>query len=65
MVADDRRLDDIAAAFAWVIDAKSPFTFHHSERVADFATAIGRRLGLGGDEVVRLRRAACCTTSAS
>ena len=26
------RLDDIAAAFAWVIDAKSPFTFHHSER---------------------------------
>ena len=57
VAADDRRLDDIATAFAWVIDAKSPFTYHHSERVADFATAIGRRLGLNGYEVVRLRRA--------
>ena len=54
---DDRRLDDIAVAFAWVIDAKSPFTYHHSERVADFATAIGVRLGLDGPATVRLRRA--------
>jgi len=43
---DDRRLDDIAAAFAWVIDAKSPFTYHHSDRVAEYAAGIGRELGL-------------------
>src|SRR5205814_10175919 len=50
--------NDIAVAFAWVIDAKSPFTYHHSERVADFAVAIGRQLGLDEQGVVRLRRAA-------
>lgn len=55
---DDRRLDDIAVAFAWVIDAKSPYTYHHSERVADYATAIGRELGLEPEAGVRLRRAA-------
>ena len=55
---DDRRLNDIAIAFAWVIDAKSPYTYHHSERVADFATAIGRELGLDAQASVRLRRAA-------
>src|SRR5207244_11225401 len=54
---DDGRLNDIAAAFAWVIDAKSPYTYHHSERVADVATAIGRRLGLDEPAVVRIRRA--------
>jgi HD-GYP domain-containing protein (c-di-GMP phosphodiesterase class II) len=55
--ADQRRLDDLAAAFAWVIDAKSPYTYHHSERVADIAAAIGRALGLTPEEGVRLRRA--------
>ncbi|MBI3494224.1 MAG: HD domain-containing protein [Acidobacteria bacterium] len=58
IAADEKRLDDIAAAFAWVIDAKSPFTYHHSERVADFAVGIARTLGLGARETVRLRRAA-------
>lgn len=58
IAADESRLDDIAGAFAWVIDAKSPFTYQHSQRVADFATAIGRLLGLSANEVVRLRRAA-------
>ena len=57
VAADEQRLNDIAAAFAWVIDAKSPFTFHHSERVADFAVAIGRQLGLDEPIIVRLRRA--------
>ncbi|HEX4348524.1 MAG TPA: HD domain-containing phosphohydrolase, partial [Vicinamibacterales bacterium] len=55
--ADEKRLDDIAAAFAWVIDAKSPFTYHHSERVAEYAVAIGRALGLDDRASVRLRRA--------
>ncbi|MBI3401120.1 MAG: HD domain-containing protein [Acidobacteria bacterium] len=58
IAADEKRLDDIAVAFAWVIDAKSPFTYHHSERVADFAVAIARALGLGERETIRLRRAA-------
>jgi putative nucleotidyltransferase with HDIG domain len=58
IAADEKRLDDIAVAFAWVIDAKSPFTYHHSERVADFAVAIARALGLDERETVRLRRAA-------
>ena len=58
IAADEQRLNDIAAAFAWVIDAKSPITYHHPERVADFAVAIGRDLGLSEPAIVRLRRAA-------
>ena len=54
IAADDKRLNDIAEAFAWVIDAKSPFTYHHSERVADFATGIARELGLDEQCVVRV-----------
>jgi putative nucleotidyltransferase with HDIG domain len=56
--ADESRLNDIATAFAWVIDAKSPYTYHHSERVADFAVAIARDIGLDEPAIVRLRRAA-------
>ncbi len=32
--ADESRLDRIAHAFALVVDAKSAFTYHHSDRVA-------------------------------
>lgn len=56
--ADDKRLDDIAMAFAWVIDAKSPYTAQHSERVAEVAVAIGGELGLDATALTRLRRAA-------
>jgi len=55
--ADAKRLDDIAVAFAWVIDAKSPFTYHHSERVAEYAVAIGRALGVDEAGALRLKRA--------
>ena len=44
MTADDARLDRVAEAFALVIDAKSPYTFRHSERVAEIAVAITRQL---------------------
>lgn len=54
---DEERLDQIAAAFAWVVDAKSPFTYHHSERVADIATSIARYIGLSKAECVRIKRA--------
>lgn len=55
---DEQRLDQIASAFAWVVDAKSPFTYRHSERVAEFATAMGEHIGLSKAECVRVKRAA-------
>lgn len=58
IVADDARLDRIADAFALIIDAKSPFTFDHSRRVASFAVGINAQLGERGVDAVRLRRAA-------
>lgn len=56
--ADEERLDQIAVAFAMVIDAKSPFTARHSEGVAAIAEAIGVDLGLDDDVRRSLRRAA-------
>jgi HD-GYP domain-containing protein (c-di-GMP phosphodiesterase class II) len=55
--ADDDRLDDIAHAFARVIDAKSPYTYLHSERVAELAVTIGRCLHFSDTELRDLRRA--------
>lgn len=56
--ADDDYLDDIALAFAKVIDAKSPFTAGHSERVALFTDLIAEELGEGPAARRTLRRAA-------
>jgi putative nucleotidyltransferase with HDIG domain len=58
IVADEGRLDQIAEAFASVVDAKSPFTSDHSRRVARFAVEIAERLGFRPAAVVRMRRAA-------
>ena len=58
IVATDVRLDQIATAFAWVIDAKSSFTFEHSDRVSALALGAAERLGFSPDELTRLRRAA-------
>jgi len=55
---DERKLDTIAEAFARVIDAKSPYTHRHSERVAEIAVAIAEKLGCDADAVRQLRRAA-------
>ncbi|WP_240539956.1 HD-GYP domain-containing protein [Salinarimonas soli] len=55
---DDGYLDDIAAAFAQVVDAKSPFTHGHSQRVALFAVMTADRLGLSPERRRWLRRAA-------
>jgi HD-GYP domain-containing protein (c-di-GMP phosphodiesterase class II) len=54
---DDERLDLVSEAFALIIDGKSPYTFEHSRRVADYAVSIGARLGLERDALRRLRRA--------
>jgi len=56
--ATDARLDQIATAFAWVIDAKSSFTFEHSDRVSSIALGMARHLGFTGAAQTRLRRAA-------
>jgi putative nucleotidyltransferase with HDIG domain len=52
------RLDGICQAFAEVIDAKSPFTYRHSNGVADAAVTIARRMDLGQRTVTFLRRTA-------
>jgi putative nucleotidyltransferase with HDIG domain len=54
---DDDGLDDVARAFADIIDAKSPFTYNHSTRVADVARAMAAECGLGADEQRRIYRA--------
>jgi HD-GYP domain-containing protein (c-di-GMP phosphodiesterase class II) len=58
ILAGPERLDLVAEAFARVIDAKSPWTFRHSNGVADLSVAIGARLGVQGMALVELRRAA-------
>lgn len=44
-LVDEDYLDEIAHAFAQVIDAKSPFTHGHSERVARFTDKICTEMG--------------------
>ena len=58
LVVDDEGLDRVAGAFARVIDAKSPFTARHSERVAEIAVAIGAVLEWSPPELRRLGHAA-------
>ncbi|MGZ8414813.1 MAG: HD-GYP domain-containing protein [Gemmatirosa sp.] len=54
---DDTALDDIARAFAEIIDAKSPYTYRHSTNVADFAQRIGAMAGMDATACKRLWRA--------
>lgn len=54
----EERLDTIAEALAHVIDAKSSFTYGHSQRVALYADAIGQRHGLSAPRRRWLRRGA-------
>jgi HD-GYP domain-containing protein (c-di-GMP phosphodiesterase class II) len=58
IMADDDYLDDIAAAFARVIDAKSPYTSGHSDRVALFTDLIAEEMGIDEEGRRLLRRAA-------
>jgi HD-GYP domain-containing protein (c-di-GMP phosphodiesterase class II) len=54
---DHALLDRIAHGFAQVIDAKSPWTFLHSEGVSTIATGIARTMGLSLEETRDIRRA--------
>jgi HD-GYP domain-containing protein (c-di-GMP phosphodiesterase class II) len=58
LAGDDARLDRIAEAFARVIDAKSPFTARHSQRVAEIADGISAVLRFDADERRTMLRAA-------
>lgn len=58
VMADDDYLDDIAAGFAKVIDAKSPYTSGHSDRVALFADLIAEEMSIDFEGRRILKRAA-------
>lgn len=58
LTTDEDQLDRVAEAFARVIDAKSPWTFRHSERVRQLALGAARRLGTAEDNLRTLSRAA-------
>ncbi len=55
---DEEYLDAIAVAFGQVIDAKSPFTGGHSERVGHYTDLVAAQMGLDADTRRSLRRAA-------
>ena len=55
---DEDYLDDIAAAFAQVIDSKSPYTSGHSERVTLFTDLIAEQMGFAAERRRWLKRAA-------
>lgn len=57
LYADESRLDQVATAFAMVIDAKSPYTARHSEGVARLAQSIAQAMGLPARDVMLLKRA--------
>jgi HD-GYP domain-containing protein (c-di-GMP phosphodiesterase class II) len=58
LFANDSRLDDIAQGFAQVIDAKSPWTYHHSIGVSEISVGIGKIIGFSPEELRDLKRAA-------
>lgn len=58
ILADEDFLDAIASAFGQVIDAKSPFTSGHSERVAELTSALAGRMNFAPERARAVRRAA-------
>lgn len=58
MAEGDTTLDAICLAFAQIVDAKSPFTYLHSNGVANTAVAIARTLRLDPKRVLFIRHAA-------
>jgi HD-GYP domain-containing protein (c-di-GMP phosphodiesterase class II) len=58
LTADEERLDRIAGAFAAVVDAKSPWTYRHSDRACVIVLSLANALGAGNETLSDLRRAA-------
>jgi len=52
MEEDDETFHAICVAFGQIVDAKSPFTFSHSENVARIALAIGEKMFLDTGRLV-------------
>ena len=58
MKLGDGTCDSICTAFAQIVDAKSPFTYNHSNGVANASVAIAQHLGLSPKRVMFVRHAA-------
>lgn len=58
IMIDEERLDSIAEAFADIIDAKSSFTYGHSQRVAHYAEVVALELGVSASRRRWLHRGA-------
>jgi HD-GYP domain-containing protein (c-di-GMP phosphodiesterase class II) len=56
LTVDADREIQIATAFAGIVDAKSPWTYFHSDRTSLIATNVGAALGLDADDLADLRR---------
>ena len=57
MAVDEDGFDGVCRAFADIIDAKSPFTYRHSTRVADVSREVARKMGMSESEQRRIYRA--------
>jgi putative nucleotidyltransferase with HDIG domain len=58
LLADEACLDRVAEAFARVVDAKSPWTYQHSTRVAEIAVGMSEMFSCGPEVQRDVRRAA-------
>lgn len=58
LAVDETQMDLIADAFAGVVDAKSPWTYRHSDRACVIAMAVAEALGADEPLLRDLRRAA-------
>jgi putative nucleotidyltransferase with HDIG domain len=56
-MVDAAGLDQIAEAFADIVDAKSPFTHRHSTMVAAYAVAIAQQMGFDREGLRQMYRA--------
>jgi len=54
---DERTMNGTLETLAAAIDARDPYTYGHSYRVADYAVAVGTSLGLDSKALALLRRA--------
>jgi putative nucleotidyltransferase with HDIG domain len=57
MAASDETIEKICQTFAEIVDAKSPFTYRHSNGVADAAVAIAQQFSLTEQDTTFIRRA--------
>ncbi|MEX2286747.1 MAG: HD domain-containing phosphohydrolase [Planctomycetaceae bacterium] len=57
LLADEACLDRVAESFARVVDAKSPWTYQHSTRVAEIAVGVAQQFGCTHELERDIRRA--------